>query len=112
MKVDRTVVAMRTNRIDETDLMLGVLSALLSDKKFGHDEISQAFGCSIEFVEIVAEYLAIYDIPMNPMTYEILANFLGVSPQAVGQWEKRAMMRMQHPSRMKILEEARAGLLA
>lgn len=100
-------------RRDQTDLRLHILSAVRSPAKFAHVDIAKALECDIAVVEEIAGMVdKINPEPTSPMTQEEIAQIIGVSPQAVGQVEHVAMQRMHHPSRMKMLIEARDAMMA
>ncbi len=100
------------HRVDEIDLMLSVLSALRSPKKFSHEEIAKAFGCSLEFIEEVSDRAGQNSLSTQPMTYDEIGAFIGISPQAVGMWGQRAIMRLKHPTRMRILQPLKDSIFA
>jgi DNA-directed RNA polymerase sigma subunit (sigma70/sigma32) len=104
---------MNAAKRNQTDMRLAVLAAVRSPAKFAHADIAQAIGCGVEVVEEIAALVELLNPePTSPMTQEEIAQIIGISPQAVGQVEHVAMQRLHHPSRMRILMEARAAMLA
>ena len=97
---------------DSTDLRLHILSAVRSPAKFAHEDIAKALHCDLTLVdEIAAKVTVVNPEPINPMTQEEIALIIGISSQGVRNIEHIAMQRLRHPARMKILTEARAGLM-
>ena len=100
-------------RKESTDLRLHILSAVRSPAKFAHGDIAKALGCDVPMVaEIAALVQKMNPEPTSPMTQEEIAQIIGISPQAVSQVEQVAMQRMHHPSRMRMLIEARDAMMA
>lgn len=100
-------------RRDQTDLRLAILSAVRAPAKFAQADIANALGCDLQLVEEIAAMVEeINPEPTSPMTQEEIATIIGISSQGVRAIEHVAIQRMHHPSRMKMLIEARDAMMA
>lgn len=98
---------------NQIDLRLHILAVVRSPAKFELADVARVLDCPLKLVEEIAEQIrAINPEPTSPMTLEEIGRIIGISPQAVGQVEATALQRMRHPTRMKILMEARTAIMA